>query len=83
MTLDETELQHLTKFPVNESHLDAYQALLFDALYDTPAVPIWFDNILVKQVVSCAANLIDDFWNDITVVGILDHSFTGLAVAEL
>ena len=83
MALDETELQQLTEFPVNESNLDVYQALLFDALSDTPAVPIWPNDILAEQVVSYAANLIDDFWNDVTVFGILDHSFPGLAMAEL
>ena len=82
MALDEIELQQLTEFTISESNQSTYKALLFDALSDTPATSSWSDNILAEQVVSYAADLIDEYWNDVDVVGILALSFPGLAVAE-
>ncbi|MBX3640415.1 MAG: hypothetical protein KF888_07870 [Nitrosomonas sp.] len=72
---DAAEYQQIIESPGN-------QALLFEALSDTPAAPLWSDVELAKQVASYATDLINEFWDDITPVGILDHSFLGEAMAD-
>lgn len=47
---------------------------------DTPTAPLWTDVELASQVTSYAVELIDEYWNDFTLIGILDNSFLGEAV---
>ena len=72
---DATEYQQIMESPGN-------QALLFEALSDAPAVTLWSEAELAEQVSSYAADLINEFWDDIALVGILDHSFLGEAAAD-
>lgn len=72
---DEDEYQQILESPDNKT-------LLFEALTDTPATPLWSDTELATQVTIYAVDLINAFWDDIFIVGILDHSFLGEAVAD-
>jgi hypothetical protein len=72
---DEDEYQQILESPDNKT-------LLFEALTDTPTTPLWSDTELATQVTIYAVDLINAFWDDIAIVGILDHSFLGEAVAD-
>lgn len=79
--LDDEELAQITNFPEDKSFAD-YQAFLFDALSDIPS-SVNTDNELAKTVATEAAFLIESYVNsDVFIVGILDHSLLGIAVAE-
>lgn len=79
LALDQSELNQIEAFPSNGNPLD-YKALLFNALSETPAPTVWTDAKLADLVVHEADHIIDMYWNS-DLVGILDHSFLGLATA--
>ena len=74
--LDETELSQLKGFSHNESNVNEYRSLLTDALSD-PANRS--DQNLADLIADETGILIDEYWNNMDVIGILDHSILGLA----
>ncbi len=79
---DQIELNQIILFPAAERrNSDDFQAFVFEALSDIPlTVPIP-DDELAGLVVREAAILITELLEDSTIVGVLDQSFLGLAVA--
>ncbi len=77
--LDASELNQIEAFP-KANNLDGFQALLVEALEDNSTSTEWTDQQLFDLVTEEAAEVIDLFWaNDF--VGVLDHSYLGVAVA--
>lgn len=74
--LDETELSQLKGFSHNESNVNEYRSLLTDALSD-PANRS--DQDLADLIAAETGILIDEYWNNMDVTGILDHSILGLS----
>ncbi len=78
--LDDTELNQIKTFQDKSS--EDFQALLLNALSESPASNSRTDEQLAELVVSEAVNIIDPFFdNSNALVGILDLSYLGLATA--
>ena len=52
-----------------------------EALSDVPLAVVWTENELAGLVAREAAILITELVDDSSIVGVLDHSFLGFAVA--
>ncbi|MCW5617656.1 MAG: hypothetical protein KIS65_00290 [Nitrosomonas sp.] len=82
LRFDQIELNQIVFFPVAERRgSDDFQAYVFEALSDIPLTVPRPDDELAGLVVREAAILIWNFIEDSTIVGVLDQSFLGLAVA--
>lgn len=80
--LDASELTPIVSFPVTERRQsDDFQAFVLEAFKDIPAIVPWPDDVMVRLVVNEAVILINELVEDSTIVGVLDQSFLGLAVA--
>lgn len=77
--LDESELNQINTFP-GDRDSDDFQSLLLTALSETPASIIWSDDELTDLVTTEAIAILNKFWTN-DLVGILDHSYLGLATA--
>lgn len=77
--LDETELDQINTFPRNDDQ-EEFQLLILDSLSESPTLIAWSEEELVDLVTSEAVNIIDKYWES-NLVGVLDHSFLGLATA--
>ena len=79
--LDESELNQINSFPNNDNSVE-YQLLLLGALNESPSVIAWSDEQLAELVVDEAVDIINNYWESGNIlVGVLDHSFLGLATA--
>lgn len=82
LRFDQTELNQIVFFPVAERRgSDDFQAFVFEALSDISLTAPRPDDELAGLVVREAAILITELVDDSTIVGVLDQSFLGLAVA--
>jgi hypothetical protein len=81
LALDESELNQINTFPRNDDP-KGFQVLLLDALSEPPSTIAWNDEELVDLVTHEAVRIIDEYWNG-DLVGSLDHSFLGLATAQI
>ena len=79
--LDESELNLINTFP-DEGNPEDFQTLLMGALGESPSPVIWTDEELAELVTGEAVEVIGKFWTD-SKVGVLDHSYLGLATVEL
>jgi len=77
--LDTTELNEIKTFP-KDTDPDGFQALLTDTLEDNSIPVERTDQQLFDLVTNEAADIIDLFWEN-DFVGVLDHSYLGVAVA--
>ncbi len=78
--LDDSELNQIKTFQDKSS--EDFQALLLNALSESPTSNSRTDEQLAELVVSEAVNIIDPFFdNSNALVGILDLSYLGLATA--
>lgn len=81
LALDQSELNQIKAFPSNGNPKE-FQALLFNALDETPVPIAWNDLKLADLVVYETDHIIDKYWNSGSeLVGLLDHSFLGLGIA--
>ncbi|MBS0498309.1 MAG: hypothetical protein JSR51_11760 [Proteobacteria bacterium] len=79
--LDKSEWNQITELRDSGSPEDLH-ALLFAALSESPSPIIWSETEMHDMVATEAADIIDKYWHsDSTLIGILDHSFLGLATA--
>ncbi len=76
--LDETELNQIKAFPA-DGNQEEFQALIIDALSESPENFSWTDEQLAESVSEYAAEIIEELWNDSPLVGALDHSYLALA----
>jgi len=80
--LDASELTPIISFPPMERrHSDDFQAFVFESFKDIPLIVPWPDDVMVRLVVNEAVILINELVEDSSIVGVLDQSFLGLAVA--
>ena len=76
--LDESELNQIHTFPDGGNQED-FQVLLLDVLTnELPSSIVWSDEQLAEMVAAEAAEINDKFWFN-PQVGMLDHSYLGLA----
>jgi len=81
-TFDQIELNQIIQFPLtNRIGSDDFQLFVLEALSDIPLTPQLSEDQLAGLVAREAAILITDLVGDSSIVGVLDHSFLGLAVA--
>lgn len=81
--LDKDELKEIKDFPDSGSP-EEFKVLLFNALNGPPSAIIRSDEELADLVSEEAVKIIKEYWDqtdDIELVGTLDYSFLGLAVA--
>jgi hypothetical protein len=78
---DQTELNQIENFTHTDTNGNEFQALLVEALSDSPSPSVWTDEELSGHVTAYAGGIIEDYWNDPSVSGILDLSYVALAVA--
>lgn len=77
--LDETELGQINAFPRNDDP-EGFQALLLSVLSESPTSIVWTEENLAEMVKIEAAHIIDEYYESVNgLVGVLDHSFLGLA----
>lgn len=77
--LDETELGQINAFPRNDDP-EGFQALLLSVLSESPTSIVWTEENLAEMVEIEAAHIIDEYYESVNgLVGLLDHSFLGLA----
>lgn len=72
-SLDLEEFKQITEFSVNDTNFDQFIGIVHDALSDSPSTPIP-DDLLKDAVIEHAHSMIKEYWNDATLIGILDHS---------
>jgi len=78
--LDASELDQINTFPENGNHED-FQALITASLSnESPASVVWTDEELANLVIDETVEIIGKHFSN-NLVGILDHSFLGLATA--
>ncbi len=77
--LDKSEWNQITELQ-NSGSPEELHALLFTALSEPPSPIAWSETEMHDMVAVEAANIIDKYWNN-SLIGILDHSFLGLATA--
>lgn len=75
--LDQTELNQINVFS-NDGSSEDFQTLVLNALSESPSPAIWTDEQLAELVADEAVDIINKFWTN-DLVGVLDHSFLGLA----
>lgn len=82
-TLDKSEWNQITELRnSNNNNPKELQTLLFTALSESPSPISWTETEMVEMVTTEAADIIHTYWHsDSTLIGILDHSFLGLATA--
>lgn len=79
--LDESEWSQITTLRANGSTED-YHALLLTSLSTSPSSVAWSDETMAQMVKEEASYIIEKYWAPGEVlIGILDHSFLGLATA--
>lgn len=76
--LDESELNEIDLFPKDDNP-EGFQVLLLEALSDSSST-VRTDEQVADLVIVNAAQIVDTFWVG-DFVGILDHSYLGLATA--
>lgn len=77
--LNKAELDQINAFPRN-SDPEGFQALLLSALSESPISIAWTEEKLSEMVKIEAARIIDEYYkSESGLVGVLDHSFLGLA----
>lgn len=77
--IDKAEIDQINAFPRNDNP-EGFQALLFNVLRESPVSVVWSEKDLVEMIRIEAANIIDEYYeSESGLVGILDHSFLGLA----
>jgi hypothetical protein len=82
LRFDQAELNQIIFFPVAERRgSDDFQAFVFEALSDIPLTVPRPDDDLAGLVVREAAILMTQLVEDNSIIGVLDQSFLGLAVA--
>jgi len=79
LALDQTELDQINTFPASDDPGE-FQALILEALSESPAPAAWNDEQLADLVTDEAINIMERYWVS-DLVGILDHSLLGLASA--
>ena len=79
--LDQTELDQITNFSHTDTNNTEFQALLVEALNSSPSSSTWTDKELSDHVTVYAQDIIDGYWNDPNISGILDLSYVALAAA--
>ncbi|MCB1934661.1 MAG: hypothetical protein KDF59_01845 [Nitrosomonas sp.] len=80
--LDQFEVSQIIPFPVSErGNSEDFQVFVSEALSDVPLAVVWTENELAGLVAREAAILITELVDDSSIVGVLDHSFLGFAVA--
>ena len=77
-TLDEVELDRLNEAR-DSGTLHESQELLNEALADSSSPVVWADEILAELVIVEAANIVNNFFDDVSIVGVLDQSFLGFS----
>ena len=77
--IDETELSQINAFS-EDGNPDDLQALLIDSLSDTSTPTAWTNEELKNHVTQEAVNIMNEYLVT-DVIGVLDLSFLGLAVA--
>jgi len=79
--IDRVELNFIFPFPLAQrASSDDFHAFVSEALSDVPLTVPWTEDELAGLVAREAAILITELINDNSIVGVLDHSFLGLAV---
>ncbi len=79
--LDESEWTQITALRANSGAED-YHALLLTSLSTSPSSIAWSDETMAQMVQEEASYIIEKYWAPGEVlIGILDHSFLGLATA--
>ncbi|MCB1934660.1 MAG: hypothetical protein KDF59_01840 [Nitrosomonas sp.] len=82
-TIDKTELDQIKTFP-EDGDFAEFQSILLDAFSDVPATVAWSDEELANLVVEEAVETVNKLFNfvgDSELVGVLDHTFLGVAVS--
>jgi|GEM_PF-1463570 len=80
--LDESEWNQITALRTNNGSAEDYHALLLTSLSTSPSSIIWSDETMALMVQDEASYIIEKYWaHGEVLVGILDHSFLGLATA--
>lgn len=77
--LDKSEWNQITELQ-NSGSPEELHALLFTALSEPPSPIAWSETEMHDMVAVEAAIIIDKYWHN-SLIGILDHSFLGLATA--
>ncbi|MDR4517040.1 MAG: hypothetical protein MRK00_06600 [Nitrosomonas sp.] len=77
---DQTELTPIVQFPVNDRNTEDFKTFVLEAFNDVPEVVLWPADVMVRLVVNEAVIQINDLVEDSSIVGVLDHSFLGVAV---
>ncbi len=77
--LDKSEWDQITELQ-NSGSPEELHALLFTALSEPPSPIAWSETEMRDMVAIEAANIIEKYWHN-SLIGILDHSFLGLATA--
>ena len=79
---DQAELNNIFPIPLaNRIDSNDFQLFVLEALSDLPLTPQRSEEELAGLVAREAAILIKDFVEDSSIVGVLDHSYLGVAVA--
>lgn len=78
---DQTEFDQIASFLHTDANSKEFQALLAKALSNSPSPSTWTDKELSDHVTVYAKDIIDGYWNDYSISGILDLSYAALAVA--
>lgn len=78
---DQTELDQIENFSHTDTNGNEFQTLLIEALSDSPSPSVWTDKELSDHVTVYAKDIIDGYWNDPNISGILDLSYVALAAA--
>lgn len=79
--LDQAELDQITNFSHTDTNKNEFKALLVEALSSSPSSSTWTDKELSDHVTVYAKDIIDVYWDDPNISGILDLSYVALAVA--
>lgn len=77
--LDKSEWNQITELQ-NSGSPEELHASFFAALSESPSPIIWSETEMHDMVATEATSIITKYWND-SFIGILDHSFLGLATA--
>jgi len=79
--IDPSELSFIFPFPLAQrASSNDFHLFVSEALSDVPLTVPWTEDELAGLVAREAAILITELINDNSIVGVLDHSFLGLAV---
>lgn len=81
--LDQTELDQITNFTHTDTNEKEFQAMLVDTLSDSPSPSPWTDTELAGHVASYAVDIMNGYFDDYSIVGILDLSYLGKDFSHL